>query len=288
MRAALARLAYTAMLGFTLKVLVALAVAYVAVAALVWWRQERIAFPAPRTALPEPAALGLATGERIAVTTADGVTLRGWYLPPDSGTPRPAPGLLWFGGNAETIAGVWPVLAAWRPPEFGLLTLDYRGYGESDGSPTEDGLYRDGEAAWSALVHRPDIDRERVAVFGRSLGSAVALHVAVVRAVRAVVLESPLSSAADLRRAHYPYLPGALLRLRLDNVARARQLAAPLLVFHGADDRVAPLAMGRAVAEAGRARALHVIPRAGHNETFAVGAQWYRETMTTFLRETVR
>jgi len=276
------------MLGFALKTLVAVAVAYVAVAALVWWRQERIAFPAPRTPLPEPAAVGLAAGERITVATTDGVLLRGWYLPPDAETPRPAPGLLWFGGNAETTAGIWPVLAAWRPPEFGLLTLDYRGYGESDGTPTEAGLYRDGEAAWDALVHRPDIDPARVVVFGRSLGSAVALHVAVARSVRAVVLESPLSSAADLRRAHYPYLPGALLRLRLDNVARARQLTVPLLVFHGSDDRVAPLAMGRAVAEAGRARALHVIAGAGHNETFAVGAQWYRDTMTAFLRESVR
>lgn len=276
------------MLGLLSKILLAAGAGYALFAALVWWRQERIAFPAPRSPLPSPADVGLPGGARIAVTAADGVTLRGWYLPPAADASRPAPALLWFGGNAETIAGVWPVLAAWRPPEFGLLVIDYRGYGTSDGTPTEAGLYRDGEAAWDALARRADVDAGRIAVFGRSLGSAVALHVALTRSVRAVVLESPLSSAADLRRAHYPFLPGRLLRLSLDNVSRARRLTTPLLVFHGADDRVAPPAMGRAVAEAGRARALHVIAGAGHNDTFAVGGQWYRETMTTFLREAVR
>jgi fermentation-respiration switch protein FrsA (DUF1100 family) len=125
-----------------------------------------------------------------------------------------------------------------------------------------------------------------VVVFGRSLGSAVALHVATVRPARAVVLESPLSTAADLRRAHYPFLPGALLRLELDNVARAARLDVPLLVFHGDGDRIVPPAMGRAVAAAGRG-AFHLIVGAGHNETFAVGAAWYRDTMTAFLRQVV-
>jgi len=273
------------MLAWLGKALVLLVAAYAALAALLWWRQERIAFPAPRGPLPAPADVGLA-GIRVTATTADGVTLRGWYLPPDSGVPKPAPGLLWFPGNAETIAGIWPLLAAWRPPEFGLLILDYRGYGTSDGRASEAGLYRDGEAAWDALLEHGDIDPGRVVVFGRSLGSAVALHVATVRPVRAVVLESPLSSAAGLRRAHYPFLPGALLRLELDNVARAARLAVPLLVFHGDGDRIVPPAMGRAVAAAGRGT-FHLIPGAGHNETFAVGAAWYRDTMTAFLRQVV-
>jgi len=288
MRATVGRLAYTAMPGLLAKVLAAFAAAYAALAIFVWWRQERIAFPAPRSPLPDPTALGVRGGERITLTTTDGVTLHGWYLPPADGAPVPAPGLLWFGGNAETIAGIWPVVVTWRPPEFGLLVLDYRGYGTSGGRPTEAGLYRDGEAAWDGLAARSAIDPHRIAVFGRSLGSAVALHVALTRDVRAVVLESPLSSAADLRRTHYPFLPGALLRLTLDNVGRARALAVPLLVFHGADDRIAPAAMGRLVAEAGRAHAFHLIPHAGHNDTFAVGGDWYRDTMATFLREAVQ
>jgi uncharacterized protein len=267
------------------KALVLLLAAYAVLSALVWWRQERIAFPAPRTALPAPGDVGL-PGERVTVTTADGVVLRGWYLPPDPGTPRPAPGLLWFPGNAETVGGIWPLLAAWRPPEFGVLILDYRGYGTSGGTPTEQGLYRDGEAAWDALVERTEIDAARVAVFGRSLGSAVALHVATTRPARAVVLESPFSTAAALRRAHYPFLPGVLLRLELDNVGRAARLTVPLLVFHGADDRIVPPAMGEAVAAAGRGT-FHPIAGADHNATFAVGGDGYRETMAAFLRRAV-
>lgn len=273
------------MLAFLGRALVVLVAAYAGLAALVWWRQERIAFPAPRTPLPAPADVGL-PGSVVTVTTADGVTLRGWYVPPDSAAPRPAPGLLWFPGNAETIGGIWPLLAAWRPPEFGLLVVDYRGYGTSDGRPTEAGLYRDGESAWDALVARSEIDPGRVAVYGRSLGSAVALHVATVRPARAVVLESPFSTASGLRRAHYPFLPGALLRLELDNVGRAARLEVPLLVFHGADDRVVPPAMGEAVAAAGRGT-FHRIAGADHNSTFAIGGNWYRDTMTAFLRRAV-
>jgi len=180
------------------------------------------------------------------------------------------------------------VIVAWKPPEFGLLALDYRGYGENRGHPTEAGLYQDGEAAWGYLAAQPDIATDRIAVYGRSLGAAVALHVATTHPAAAVVLESPFSTAADMARQHYWYLPRGLVRLRLDNLARARQLTAPLMVIHGEDDRIAPIRMGQAVAEAGRARRFLSLAGAGHNDTYAVGGDRYRDAMMTFLRNEVQ
>jgi fermentation-respiration switch protein FrsA (DUF1100 family) len=258
---------------------------YGLIVVLAWRHQDHLAFPAPRTRLPAPAAVGLPDGRRVEVRAADGVTLRGWYLPPAAAAPRPAPGVIWFYGNMETVAGVGTIAAAWRPPEMALLVLDYRGYGESDGQPTEAGLYLDGDAAWAFLAAQPEVDAGRIALYGRSLGSAVALEVAARHPARAVVLESPFTNARALARRHYWFLPGALVHLSMDNVARARALAVPLFVAHGTEDRIAPIAMGRAVAEAGRARTFLPIAGAGHNDTYDLGDERYREAVIAFLRE---
>jgi dipeptidyl aminopeptidase/acylaminoacyl peptidase len=273
---------------YVLRALALALLVYGLIVVLAWRYQDRLAFPAPRMRLPAPADVGLPDGRRVEVRTADGVTLRGWYLPPASGAPRPAPGLLWFCGNMETVTGMGRLAAAWRPPEVALLFLDYRGYGESDGTPTEDGLYRDADAAWTWLVAQPEVDAGRVALYGRSLGAAVALQLASHHPVRAVVLDSPFSSARALARLHYRLLPSGLVHLSMDNLARARTLTAPLFVAHGTEDRIAPIAMGRAVAQAGRARTFLAIEGAGHNDTYDLGDARYRDAMVAFLREALR
>jgi fermentation-respiration switch protein FrsA (DUF1100 family) len=164
-----------------------------------------------------------------------------------------------------------------------LLAIDYRGYGESEGAATEAGLYQDGEAGWAFLADLPDVDPNRIAVYGRSLGGAVAIHLGLHRPVRAVVLDSPFSNAADMARHHYWFLPPGLVRLKLDNVTGAGRLRVPLLVVHGTDDRVAPVEMGRAVATAGRGRLIE-LPGAGHNDTYDLGGAAYRDSMAAFLR----
>jgi hypothetical protein len=219
------------------------------------------------------------------VRSSDGVTLRGWYLPPEPAPAGPAstraPALLWFYGNGETVAFDAPVLRELRPPGWALLALDYRGYGGSTGTPSETGLRRDAEAAWDFLVARPEVDPARVALYGRSLGSVPALHLAARRPVRAVVLDSPFSSGREMARVHYWFMPPLLVRLELDNLANARRLQAPLLVFHGREDVIAPIAMGRAVAAAGRGRLIEL--PGGHNATYEELGR-YRAGMWEFLR----
>jgi hypothetical protein len=271
------------MLPFALKSLGVFATVYLLVLVLAWRYQDRMAMPSPRMRLPTPADAGLPDGRRVTLRTEDGVTLYGWFLPPAGDAPRPAPALLWFYGNMETVAALAPVLREWKPAEMGLLVVDYRGYGESEGAATEAGLYRDGEAAWDYLASLPEVDMARIAVYGRSLGSPVALHVAAGRPARAVVLDSPFTSARAMARKHYWYLPPGLIRLKLDNIAMARRLSVPLLVVHGVEDEIAPVEMGRAVAAAGRGRLLE-LPRTGHNDTYDLGGSRYRDAMAAFLR----
>jgi len=278
------------MISVALKVLVGLLVVYALIVLLAWRFQERLAFPGPNAPVPDPETLGVTGAERVTVTTADGVRLAGWYLHPQPGPAggARAPGLVWFYGNMETVADLAPILSALRPPGVGVLVLDYRGYGGSEGAATEDGLYRDADAARTFLTSRPEIDSTRLAVYGRSLGSAVALYLATTYPVRAVVLESPFTSAREMVDEHYAIIPPTLLHLRLNNLERARALQAPLLVIHGAEDGIAPLEMGRAVAEAGGAEELFVIDGAGHNDTYAAAGARYREVMHGFLERHLR
>ncbi|MGD2136025.1 MAG: alpha/beta hydrolase, partial [Gemmatimonadales bacterium] len=192
------------MIVLILKIAGILLLAYLVMAVVAWRFQHRLAFPAPDASLPAPADVGMPAGERITLTTADSVRLRGWYLPPEP-APRGdglAPGLIWFYGNMETIAGIAPILREFRPPGIAVAVVDYRGYGESEGTATEDGVYRDAEAVWAYLAGRPEIDSTRIAIYGRSIGAAVALYLATERPARALVLESAFTSGRAMAREH--------------------------------------------------------------------------------------
>lgn len=220
---------------------------------------------------------------------ADGAHLHGWYFP---ATPTPptdrAPALIWFHGNGETVHGLEPVFAVLRPPGIALITVDYRGYGLSTGALSEDGLYHDADATWQFASHHPAIDPERIAVYGRSLGASPALYLAEHHPVKAVVLDSPFSSARDMAALHYRLVPRPLIRLSLDNVRRAAQITAPLLIFHGEADRIAPARMTRAVATAGRAEKIVTFPGAGHNDVYVADLDRYRRELHMFLESAVR
>ena len=257
--------------------------AYLALLALAWRFQERIAFPGPRAPVPDPKTLRL-EGERLTVSLPDGTPLVGWYLPPARGS-GPGPALLWFYGNGESIGSIWPVLREFRPPEAALLVLDYPGYGASGGRTTEAGLYQTAAAAYAAVADRPEVDPSRIVIYGRSLGTAAAIWLAARRPVAGLVLESPFTNAREMARQHYGLFPRFVLRLQLDNLAAIAGVRAPVLVLHGTADRLVPFTMGERVAAAASSPAeLVPIPDAGHNETYDVGGAAYRDRLWTFVR----
>src|SRR5213594_3320480 len=278
-----------------LRILIGLGLAYLVLLMLAWLFQDRLAFPAPRAKLPDPNRVGVENGERVELVSADGTKLVGWYLapnlpqPPQTSPTSPAsPGLLWFYGKGETVAAIWPIVREFQPPGTAVLVLDYPGYGGSGGRATEGALYAAAAAAYAALTARPDVDPQRIYVYGRSLGSAVATYTAAHHPVAGLILESPFTNAAAMAKYHYGLLPRFLLRLSLDNVANVRRVSCPILLFHGDADRLVPTAMGMAVAAAATGPVeVVLIHGAGHNDTYDVGGRSYRDKMWQFIGRTV-
>ncbi len=269
-----------------------------------------IYFP-ERELIGDPSDFGLPFDD-VVFTAEDGVELHGWFVPGagrtaeqrNTGTEgRPgsvpmfqgsrvpaAPGgaatWLWFHGNAGNISNRLENLRLLHN-ELGVAVFlfDYRGYGRSEGTPSEQGTYRDAEAALAYVLSRPDVDPERIVYFGRSLGAGVAVELATRRPPYALILESPVPSIADLARRHYRFLPvGGLLRTKYDSLAKIAGVRAPLLVLHGDRDDVVPYAAGQKLFEAAREpKRFYTIEGAGHNDTYAVGGREYFRALREFV-----
>ena len=232
--------------------------------------------------LPPDAEVAPPGVEDCTIRTADGLDINAWWLPPAEAETGPV--LLWFHGNAGNLTHRAENLALLGRGGLGVLAVDYRGYGKSQGRPSERGLYLDGEAAYRHLVSERGVAPGRIVCFGRSLGTAVALHVALKEPVGGLILESPLSSARAMARRMIPLLPVWLfIRSNFDNERRIRDLRVPLLVLHGDRDEIIPFEQGRAVFEAAaEPKEFYAIQGAGHNDTYVVGGRGYFEKFFDF------
>ena len=151
----------------------------------------------------------------------------------------------------------------------------------------EKGLYQDAEAAFSHLLSRSDVDPRRIAVFGRSLGGAVAVDLCCQASCQRLILESTFTSMADMSRAIFPFLPmGRILPEKYASESKIKDIQIPLLQFHGINDEIIPFKLGRALFESAPGPKQFVpIPGAGHNNTYEVGGSWYFEKIREFLTE---
>lgn len=227
-----------------------------------------------------PAGLGLAY-EEVELRAEDGVRLHGWFLPVKGSRLT----VLVCHGNAGNVSHrLDRALLMQSRLSVDTLLFDYRGYGSSEGSPDEQGTYRDARAAYRWLIARGQ-SPERLVLFGESLGSAVALQLALEVEARALVLESPFASVPEMARAVYPFLPiWPLVRTRYDNIAKVARLRMPLLVMHGERDEIVPFAQGRRVFDkAPEPKRFFAIPGASHNDTYVVGGEAYWRALREFL-----
>jgi len=244
-------------------------------------QRKMIFFPTSDLAYT-PTDLGLAYKD-VSIRTSDGVPLHGWMIPCDGSDVT----LLFFHGNAGNIGDRVENLR--RLHEIGLqvFILDYRGYGLSEGSPSEQGLYEDAQAAYAHLLSRHDVDPEHIAIFGRSLGGAVAVDLASRVPCRRLILESTFTSSADMAAHILPILPlGRLVTERFDSASKIDKVRAPLLQFHGTQDEIVPYRLGQKLHVLAREPKEFVpIPGATHNDTYFVGGRAYFEKIRTFLSE---
>ncbi len=251
---------------------------YVAIAATMFVTQRRLIY-LPDASRVAPATLGLVGVAERLIETGDGARLVTWYRP----APSERPTLVYFHGNAGNLAHRASRIAAFIRAGYGVLMLSYRGYGGSTGRPSERANVADGLRVLDMLAGEGVPDRD-VVLYGESLGSGVAVQVAAARRVRAVILDAPFTSLTDVAQRAYPFLPVRPFLLdRYESIKYIRRIAAPLLILHGARDRVVPVALGRALFAAAREpKRLEIFPRAGHSDLFDHGAL---DVVRDFLEE---
>jgi hypothetical protein len=241
---------------------------YAGLVALMYVAQRAIMY-LPERQRVAPAAAGLPEAEEIVLDASDGERVIVWHVPPRDGRPV----VIYFHGNGGSLRYRVGRFRALLADGIGLVALSYRGYGGSSGSPSEAGLIADGAAAYRfAAAHYP---AERIALWGESLGSAVAIAVAAEHKVARLVLESPFTSAADVGARVYWFLPVRLLikdPFRSD--LRIANVRAPILVLHGERDAVVPFALGeRLYALANEPKRFVRIPDGNHSDLDRFGAQ---------------
>lgn len=242
-----------------IRVLVFVATAYLAVLAILFVFQSRFIYPAPQA----PAALARGY-EEVVLETADGLRLRAFYSPARDGLPT----LVYFHGNGSNLSGAVNSNGMNVAAGIGALLVEYRGYGGNGGEPSEQGFYRDGEAAM-AWLSAQGIARDDTVIIGNSIGSGVATEMAARHGSRALVLIAPFTSLPDVAGERLWWLPARpLVRDRFDNLAKLPDIDRPVLVQHGTADSLIPHDYGRRLAGAAPAGRFQSFDGKGHDLSF--------------------
>ena len=261
-----------------------LAAAWLVMCALLFVFQDRLLYLpniAGRELTADPADIGLHF-EDVDFESADGVALHGWFVAAEAAIGT----VIIFHGNAGNISHRLDTLRIFNALGLNSFIFDYRGYGQSAGRPTEPGTYLDAEAAWRYIVETQGIAPQRVLLFGRSLGAAIAARQATIQAPAALIVESAFTSARDLAAELYPIFPVRLLaRLDYGTQRFVPDSDAPLLIVHSRDDDIVPFAHGQTLLETAGERGTLLEIRGDHNTGFLVSAQTYMQGLEAFIAQ---
>jgi uncharacterized protein len=263
------------------ELLIPVAIAYGAVLVLVFVFQSHLVFypGMGREITLSPQSYGLRY-EPVELRTADGETLQAWWVPAENASGV----VLFFHGNAGNISHRIDYLLMFNRLRFSTLIVDYRGYGKSTGSPSEEGTYRDAEAAWDHLRHVRLAQPQNVVIAGESLGAAVGTWLAAKTGPRAVLLFSTFTSVNDLGAQVYWFLPVRLLsRIGYNNLENLKRISAPVFIAHSRDDDGVPYSHGRKLFEAAGEPKAFLEMRGGHNDGFIFVQQEWVAQLGSFL-----
>lgn len=249
-----------------------------------FFQSKLIYFPT-RELRDTPASAGMAFSD-VELRASDGVRLHAWHVPargPSRGT------VIFCHGNAGNIGDRVEEIGPLHEMGLDILIFDYRGYGRSEGRPTEAGTYLDAEAAWDWLTREKRVPADRIVIFGRSLGGAVAAHLAASRNPRALILESTFTSIPDVGAELYPFLPVRLIaRFRYATAEYVKSVRCPVLVAHGLEDEMIPCAHGRKIFAAAPEPKEFLEFHGGHNEGWYESGIAYTNGLKSFLDKHLR
>jgi len=262
--------------------LVSLAGIYVLLSVVLYLLQNRMVFLAnmPGRALTAtPGDAGFAYQD-VSITTSDGVRLHGWFVAANQAKAT----VLFLHGNAGNISHRLDSIAIFRELGLDVFIIDYRGYGQSEGKPSEQGTYLDARAAWEYLVNDREIAPKKIVIFGRSLGGAVASWLAAQTTPGAVILESTFTSAPDMAHRLYPFLPVRLMtRLKYSVKENVKGLSSPLLVVHSRQDEVIPFDMGESIFAAAPEPKQMLVITGDHSGGFLLNRNEYMTVLDKLL-----
>jgi fermentation-respiration switch protein FrsA (DUF1100 family) len=266
------------------KLLIFGACIYAAIAAFVYYKQASlIYYPGipGRSLVATPENIGL-DYEEVRFETRDRIELHGWFV-----TNETARGtLLFFHGNAGNISHRLESIAIFHELGLNVFIIDYRGYGRSEGKVSEQGTYRDAEAAWQYLTATRGIAANQVIIFGRSLGASIAAWLASQHTPAALIVESGFSSVPSMAERIYPFLPVRWLsRFRYDTASYIEQISCPVLVVHSKNDEIIPLDEGLKIFAAAPEAKRFLELRGGHNDGFLVSRSVYVTGLGAFIDE---
>lgn len=236
---------------------------YLALIVLLYTNQRRLIYlPDPNIA--SPYQYGLEGFSDDFITTDDNIRIQIWYR---KAVPN-FPTIVYCHGNAAHIGNRAGILSALAEKGFGVLGISYRGYGKSQGTPSEQGLYQDGRAAMRFLIQTQNISPSHIILYGESLGTGVATQIANEYAVGMLVLQAPYTSLAQRAAELYYYVPvHMLIKDRFDSIDKIDKVNAPLLLFHGELDPTIPVAHGKAMFEKAKSvKQAFFLPNTSHND----------------------
>ncbi|MHC4836542.1 MAG: alpha/beta hydrolase [Planctomycetota bacterium] len=252
-----------------------IAAVYIGMGLLLFFNQGRMLYQPMRAVSYTPTDVGLGFEavslttslgfEAVSLTTSDGVTLAGWYVPAAEAERT----VLFCHGNAGNISHRLDTLKMFHELGLNCLIVDYRGYGQSNGKPTEKGTIIDIKTCWDWLIEEKGVRPEEIILFGRSLGGSVAAAVANDVNPACLVVESAFTSFDDIGSHYYPWLPVRLFtRYRYNTLEAVKQIHCPLLVIHSLDDEIVPYKFGRQIFAAADEPKQFADLKGSHNEGF--------------------
>ncbi|MCX8070114.1 MAG: alpha/beta hydrolase [Thermodesulfovibrionales bacterium] len=243
--------------------------------------QDRLIFLPEQSLSSSPKDVGL-DYEDVYFTTTDNVNLHGWFIFGDKSSRV----ILFSHGNGGNISHRMEKIKILNAIGFNVFIYDYRGYGNSKGKTTEQGTYLDALAAWDYLVKTKGIKREKIILYGESLGSAVSIEIADKVSVSAIIIEGGFTSLKELAQILYPYLPVKYLcKYDYDSLKKIRDLKMPKLIIHSINDEIVPFSMAKRLFDNAPYPKKFVQLSGGHNDSFYISRERYIDGIRSFIYE---
>lgn len=221
-------------------------------------------------------------GEEVVLVSADGERISALYF-----RGIRAEVILYFHGNAGDLSGWQFVAEDFTASGYGVLIIDYRGYGKSSGTISEQGFYHDADAAYDFLIHSKKIRPDNIIIYGRSVGTGVAVELASKRHVRGLVLEAPYTSLGALANEKVPFFfPSLYLKYRFNNLRKINQVKSPVVFIHGTEDTLIPAAHSEKLFSTFQGKKKKIIVNGGsHNDLndYPAYHSFVNETLSQFF-----